>query len=148
MSRSCISMAFYLVIEFKTIRGTHYLVKNNQEGDDLVFSSHFLDRFQSRMNCNVLSREESICGVFDLISKGSYVHRLIGHNEKIIIDISLEVYLEEGMILGKSFQKKEDRGQINYLRTYVPLDMMYRDQLERHAKAYMTSSNSYIEIKK
>lgn len=139
-----------LVKEFKTPRGLHFLITNEDNDDDMVFSSHFIDRFQARLlEVNKLkkSREEAIALIFDLMTKQSYMHRVMGHNDKIVIDTSLELYVEEGMGLGKTFGKP-DGGVINYLRTFIPLDMMYRDQLERHAKAYMTNKNSLTEIKK
>jgi hypothetical protein len=113
--------------------------------------SHFIDRFQARLlevNKIQKSREEAIAIVFDLMTKESYMHRLMGHNDKIVIDTALELYLQEGMGLGKTFPRLGGGGVINYLRTFIPLDMMHRDQLERHAKAYMTNKNSLVEIKK
>jgi hypothetical protein len=148
--RSQFGALIIMVKEFKTPRGIHFIVTNEGSEDDLVFSSHFIDRFQARLlevNKVKKSREEAIALVSDLMTKECYKHQIMGHNEKIVIDASLELYLEVGMAIGKTFPKKRG-GTIDYLRTFIPLDMMHRDQLERHAKAYMTNKNSLFEIKK
>jgi hypothetical protein len=148
--RSSYGALIIMIKEFKTPRGLHFRITNEESPDDMVFSSHFIDRFQARLlevNKIQKTREEAIAVIFDLMTRQSYMHRLMGHNDKVVIDTSLELYMEEGMGLGKTFGKS-DGGVINYLRTFIPLDMMHRDQLERHAKAYMTNKNSFKEIKK
>jgi len=134
------------VKEFKTPRGIHFKV-HAEEHEELsittVFSSHFLERLQERHDNQIKSREEAILKTLNIAFKDTYNNMQIIETEDEIIETSLELYLKEGLGLGKAFV--HNGNVIKYIQTFVNLDMLFPSQKQRHAHHFQIKENSLIQ---
>jgi len=118
------------VKEFKTPRGIHFKIHTvgyEKVNITTVFSSHFLERLQERHQ--IKSREEAIIKTINI--KDTYTNMQVIEHKDQIIETSLELYLKEGMGLGKAFVHNST--VIKYIQTFVNLDMLFPNQKQRHA---------------
>lgn len=143
-----VNIVWGVLKEFKTPRGLHYIFYNEGGRFQKVYSSHFLDRYIERRG-KQRNREQSIIDLYRSLDDDHYYYRIanslnfdfdfsdIQKNKNLSYhNISCELYLQDGMGIGRTYLTKESKVR-DYIQTYVSLDMMRRDQLERHAKAYV-----------
>jgi len=139
--RTGYSIRYAILREFKTERGLHYVfyMGKGGSGGEVVFSSHFVDRYKERVGLKT-TRMETLANLFKMIASSHYIYSEPIFSGENIKDYPIEIYLEQGMGVGRRYPMGEDIYR-DYIQTFINLDMMFRDQLERHAEAYMSGLN-------
>lgn len=137
-SRAGYGIFFIQLKEVPTERGLHYVVIQKPTQHEVFFSSHFIDRYKERMNLKMGRMDVVAFMIKDILRTGILNEKEIKRNGSLL-DHKIEMYLEQGMGMGRRWEMPNGWTR-DYIQTYVNLDMMFPDQLERHAEAFQNMS--------